>query len=401
LKNGTTWIPVWPNPPATRSSDLPQFCPKEYRSSIVEKFRTHLHQHPAIPFNDKDGTYLTAAEIHQGAVKDMYTLCFQHDLSQAWAYLWNRWYTPEQWMLWACSGDEAIPHIKTTMIVESLWKNIKHRDLAMYNRPRLDLVTHLVITNVLPRVMRTLEYVQGQRRVGRAKPLAGWQSDLRADWLDMSHVDEHRLIEKELRWLKAPAKTKGRTERLAEIAEEERRPHGTYHTSLEQWTCSCPSYLISRFLICKHLVRLANTQLDDAPCTSLSFFAELRRNHYPPFYSIQGIHYKEDTPTKELGNIEIRVLGLDDIKDSGHSEAPGNETGSENATEEATSTVLVHTSLGNKGGEENEREEDGKGEEEGNEGDVEEGSDEGDVEGALLTFDDNFEDNNRVSASFM
>ena len=57
----------------------------------------------------------------------------------------------------------------TTMIVESLWKHIKHRDLAQFNRPRLDLVTHLVITNVLPRGLRTMEYIQNLRRIGRPR----------------------------------------------------------------------------------------------------------------------------------------------------------------------------------------------------------------------------------------
>jgi hypothetical protein len=37
----------------------------------------------------------------------------------------------------------------------------------------------------------------------------------------MGCCDEHRLVEKELKWLKAPKKTKGRNERLAEIAEGE------------------------------------------------------------------------------------------------------------------------------------------------------------------------------------
>ena len=118
---------------------------------------------------------------------------------------------------------------------------------------------------------RTLAYVRGIRRVGRAKALASWQVDFKADWLDMSRTDEHRLVMKELKLRKTPANTKGRAERLAEIAEEEQRQSGTYHTNLQQWTCGCPAYLISRFLLCKHLVRLANTALDNKPLTSFRF----------------------------------------------------------------------------------------------------------------------------------
>ncbi|KAF8229163.1 hypothetical protein L208DRAFT_1106991, partial [Tricholoma matsutake] len=73
------------------------FCPVEHCTAIVEKFCIHLHQHPQIPLNDKHNSCLTAQEIHCRAVKDMYDFCFQNDLSQVWAYLWNRWYTPKQW----------------------------------------------------------------------------------------------------------------------------------------------------------------------------------------------------------------------------------------------------------------------------------------------------------------
>ena len=296
LKEGEKRIPVWPNPPKVTAKELPVFCPKEHRPAIIERFRVHLHQHPDIPFNDEHGTCLTAEEIYEGAVWDMYQYCFENDLSQVWAYLWNRWYTDVQWRLWARSASPYIPRLKTTMIVESLWKNIKHRDLAQYNRPRLDLVTYLVITNVLPRALRTLAYVHGLRRVGRPQPLAGWQRDMRADWLELSKSDERRNVEAQLRWLNKPMNTKGRTERLAELAEDESRPRGTYVTNIKRWTCSCPSYLISRFLLCKHLVRLVNNALNDGPITSLTFFLQLRRNHYPPYYCIPNIHEATEDP---------------------------------------------------------------------------------------------------------
>ncbi|KAG6904192.1 hypothetical protein DXG01_011819, partial [Tephrocybe rancida] len=191
--------------------------------------------HPEIPFNDDNFTQLTAEEIHIGAVKEMYTYCFEHELQLAWAYLWNRWYTPNQWKLWARSADDAISHLKTTMIVESLWKNVKHRDLKDFNRPRLDLVTYIVLTSVLSRVKLTLASVLALRRSGRAVALAGWQEDLKKDWLDFSRTDEHRMTEKELHYLKAPKNTKGRSERLAQIAEEETRPRGKYLTDLQRW----------------------------------------------------------------------------------------------------------------------------------------------------------------------
>ena len=103
------------------------------------------------------------------------------------------------------------------MVVESLWCNLKHRHLHEFNCPRLDLVTHIIISDVLPCVQRTLEYIQGLRWVGWPKELAGWKTDFCADWMDMARSDEHRLVEKELKWLRAPKKTKGHNE-LAKIA---------------------------------------------------------------------------------------------------------------------------------------------------------------------------------------
>ncbi|KAJ6557685.1 hypothetical protein B0H19DRAFT_946891, partial [Mycena capillaripes] len=248
-----------------KKNELPQFCPLEHRATILEKYRIHGHQHPEIPFNDPEKTYLTADEIHHGAVLDMYTYCFENQLAQVWVYLWNRWYNPAQWKLWARAPEQAIPRLNTTMIVESLRRNIKHRDLAEFNRPRLDLVTHIVVTNLLPRVKRRLDYVRGNRRVGRGREVAGWQTDFRSQWKEYSRTDEHRLVAKELAILKTAKTTKNRAERLEQIAAEIEREPGEYFTDVEKWVCSCPAYLISRFLLCKHLVREANSRLNNKP----------------------------------------------------------------------------------------------------------------------------------------
>jgi len=176
---GKKRIPIWPAPPKVSETERPIFCGKEHRATIIAKFRIHFHQHPAIPFDDDKGTHFTAEEIHHGAVQDMYQYCFENDLSQVWAYMWNRWYTPKQWSLWARSASNSISRLKTTMVVENLWKHLKQRDLAQYNRPRLDLVTYLVISSVLPRVQLTIDSVLGRRRIGRVKALAPWQTEFK------------------------------------------------------------------------------------------------------------------------------------------------------------------------------------------------------------------------------
>ena len=195
------------------------------------------------------------------------------------------------------------------MVIESLWCNLKHRHLHKFNCPWLDLVTHVIISDVLPRVQRTLEYVQGLRQVGWPKELAGWKTDFRADWMDMAQSDEHWLVEKELKWLKAPKKTKGHNEQLAKIAKEENHPCEKYLTEIDHWTCSCPAYLISQFLLCKHLVRKADKLLNNQPHHEPVFFANMKRQHYPPYYSIEGIHFEADQEETQVRESEIRVLG--------------------------------------------------------------------------------------------
>jgi hypothetical protein len=315
LKHGEKSIPVYPNPPAMKKADLPIFCPKEFQSTIVEMFRVHLHRHPEIPFNDYAGTKQSAKDIHQSCTYEMYVFCFKHDLSQVWAYLWNRWYTPNQWRLWARSADPAIPRLKTTMIVESLWRVLKHRDLHQFNRPRLDLVTHIITKLLLPRISQTVAFLKDRIRKGRPQALSSWQICMKRDWKDMSKVDEQRLVEKELAIWKKPATTQlqkeRRAEKLAELEAERARSNGTYHTSLAKWTCSCPSYLISRHLLCKHLVRLVNGKLPGVE-SDLHFFANLRRCHFPPYYSIAGVNAPKDsdeTTCRVAGNIQVLRLG--------------------------------------------------------------------------------------------
>ena len=119
-------------------------------------------------------------------------------------------------------------------------------------------------------------------------------------------------MQKELAIRRSDLKGIERAERLAQIAEEEKRNPGTHHTSIDKWTCSCPSYLTSRFLLCKHLVRQANISLSNKPCTDLRFFSKLCRARHAPFYSIPGIHgpeLEENNRESEDEQTNILILG--------------------------------------------------------------------------------------------
>ena len=255
---------------------------------------------------DAEGTKLSADEIYHEAVRDMYSYCHQHDLAQVWAYLWNRWYNPNQWPLWACSAC-CLQSNSTSKNYHGLWI---HLETAKMTWLRLDLVTHIMLNTLLPRIWNTLDHVYGLQCHDCPRALSSWQTNALADWKEMSKPDEYWLIKKELALLKAPSKQKGRAEKLAFIEEEKLRPHGTYHTDMQTWTCSCPSYLISRVLMCKHIFDQVNAQMNNLPLTDRSFWLNLRCQHYTPFYSIPGIHTTDGDCTSEADNSEVKVLLL-------------------------------------------------------------------------------------------
>jgi hypothetical protein len=45
----------------------------------------------------------------------------------------------------------------------------------------------------------------------------------------------------------------------------------------------------------------------------MEFFAKLSRQHYPPYYSIEGIHFEGDAEDSG-GDIKVRILGAEDVE---------------------------------------------------------------------------------------
>ncbi|KAF8871936.1 hypothetical protein CPB84DRAFT_1753800 [Gymnopilus junonius] len=237
-------------------------------------------EHPSIPLNDAEGSFFTADEIHRGAVNDMYHYCFENDLSQVWAYMWNQWYTPKQWSF------------------------------------------------ILPRMKLTLASILDKRHIGHMKALAPWQTEFQQQWMELSLSDEECLVRKELTIQKGKIKGKKLKEHLQQIEEEEKHKPREYHTNIQDWTCSCQSYLISRFLLCKHLVRLMNTKLQNKLLTDLQFFLNLHQAHYVPFYSIKGIHI-EDTQEEQTAESEVIKLGRQILSAENSGSCEGDESQSE------------------------------------------------------------------------
>lgn len=113
------------------------FCPFELREAIISKMQAHRNAHPLIPGDAAP----TARGIYTWAVKKMYKFCEEYDLRELWAYLWENWYRPERWELWARSVVPEIPRLKTTMICESQ-SVIFTYSMAQYSRSLLQLAAN-------------------------------------------------------------------------------------------------------------------------------------------------------------------------------------------------------------------------------------------------------------------
>jgi hypothetical protein len=61
----------------------------------------------------------------------MYSLCHEHELPELWAYLWEGWYRPSRWELWARSAGDLVPRLKTTMICEAQY--VSYFSMLLYS----------------------------------------------------------------------------------------------------------------------------------------------------------------------------------------------------------------------------------------------------------------------------
>lgn len=148
------------------------FCPAPHRRQPLRLITEHFCLHPSLP--ERDG-YHTAEEIRLMCVKEMYYYCYTRGLRELWAYMWNCWYTPAKWILWARSSSPLISRLRTTMTVENFWKQLKHTDLHFLIRPRLDQLVYIISTKVLPRYMQHAHVLEDTYRGGRSRPLTSYQ----------------------------------------------------------------------------------------------------------------------------------------------------------------------------------------------------------------------------------
>ncbi|KAJ6019708.1 ATP-dependent DNA helicase PIF1 [Penicillium canescens] len=264
---------------------------KEDRDTVLEIFCRHFNLHPLIP--DSNGTYKCSTTLHRECAAEIHTWCKARGYYRLWAYLYVNWYCPNQWKLWARAADSTeIPVVKTTMIVESHWRTLKHDYLHRFNRPRVDLVVWVLASRVLPDAIHRMKAISsGQFRIFKAR----WREAFKKQWRREASktVDPDKLKE--------------------------------YHTSPVNWVCSCKSFLHSRFLICKHIVHCFESPSPD-------FFETVSRQTVYPFWKDERLVLlpefasREGLRTRKLhGNIEMQDTTLASPLDSSGSESEQDE----------------------------------------------------------------------------
>lgn len=212
---------------------------------MLEIFCRHYNAYLLIP--DHNGTYRTPENIHRECATEMYTWCRARNYFRLWAYLYVNWYRPGQWELWAWSVNaREIPVLKTTMIIESHWRKIKHDYLHRFNRPRIDLVIWVLTVQVIPNALDRMDAI---RNCDIRKASASWRKVFKKQW-------------KTLRDRKIDPKSIQK-----------------YHTNPAMWTCACDAFLSSRFLICKHIIHCYEPITDP-----ITFFSRIRRQRSSPFW---------------------------------------------------------------------------------------------------------------------
>ncbi|EJD54252.1 hypothetical protein AURDEDRAFT_94855 [Auricularia subglabra TFB-10046 SS5] len=185
----------------------------------------------------------------------MYTFCHGRGLTEVWAYMWTSWYRSKMWCLWALSASPRVPRLRTTMVVENFWKQLKHDWLHHLLHPRLDQLVYIICTKVLPVYMHRAQVLEDAYRLGRSRTLRASQQAFKTDW-----------------------------ERLQAVPIK-----GAYSTSVAHWQCNCGAQKYSPFLLCKHLVQA----VPDPPA---KFFQVVFRRRTTPFYRHPALHHIGEVP---------------------------------------------------------------------------------------------------------
>ncbi|CAK5263435.1 unnamed protein product [Mycena citricolor] len=307
-----SWIEPGEKPIGTsfRVSDDYEFCRPPHRSQLLHTFIRHGCLHPLLP--ERHGERRNKDQIRRDCVFEMYTFCKQRGLREVWGYMWEAWYCPAKWRLWARSSQpNFIGRWRTTMSVENFWKNLKHGTLHHFLHPRLDQLVYLIVTDIVPTFEASMLKFDPNWRLGRSKKLAPWQSAFKSEWAKLSRRE------------------------LDSNAD-------SYTTDISTWTCTCGQQKYNAFLLCKHLV-----QSVESP--DPRFFREVYRRRVTPFYhhallkpkdgsSVDDSHF---SPSRLAGDLTPEQLYLPQAKELAVSEQSRKRNFSNTQTDESAERQLT------------------------------------------------------------
>ena len=123
---------------------------------------------------------------------------------------------------------------------------MKEDYLHHFTLPRLDLLAWVLITKLAPTYYRKLDVMLND--VGRFRELPRWRKDFKSAW--------------------------GKAMRTPITVPQNEK----YRPDVKRFVCTCPHFVVSRFLLCKHLVQQFQP-------VDPKFFLEVTRNRSVPFWS--------------------------------------------------------------------------------------------------------------------
>lgn len=192
----------------------------EERDAVIGMFTRNSNANSFIPH--PYGSYRSPDVIYHQSENELYNYCQMHGFCRLWPYCWIIWYRPTQWKLRAMSACETeIPVLKTTIIVVPHWRVVKHDYLHRFNRPRVDLVAWILSSRMIPRSVKTMHAILDKYT---RKARSSWRKLFKPKWKKLGN----HAVSPEKLW--------------------------HYHTDPHLWSCTCPSFLLGRFNICKHVV---------------------------------------------------------------------------------------------------------------------------------------------------
>jgi hypothetical protein len=259
------WIPTSP---------IRSLCSEEEAEEIVSIIKRHANMHPLIPVEKNN--FWNSAHIYYHCVKEAYFFCSNHKICGLWGYLWINWYNKKDWKIFARSAYSlAMPLARTTMITESHWRVLKYNYKYNYNRPRLDRLTNILVEQLIP----DFDLKLAQYNASRSFP--SWWQAFKKDWNKAKSADIMPNMDKK------------------------------YHVDVANWICSCPVYVNSRYLLCKHLI--AKKEKDFWPT-----FSETTRRHDYPFIFFGN----NKPPTISQRNNPWRMINMTIIEENSFIENP-------------------------------------------------------------------------------